>query len=374
MVNGTQAQCARTDANPTAQHLVQLAINGLPQMLDRQRQLFCYKLKKTARGLVQQGISPRYSAIALMGLHRLEQAGTPSPVPLDAVLESLLADLCWVDNIGDLGLLVWVCALVAPERLEELNRRLEVRSALSRYSDAKQGRTMELAWFLSGLCHWVLAQPEMQNRLRDQAYEAFRLLTQNQGTRVFAHLARTKSIRGMVRGRIGSFADQVYPIYALCKFYESYQERSALERAVVCAEAICQAQGPLGQWWWHYDSHTGDVFERYPVFSVHQHGMGPMTLFTLSQVSNTNFDHWVYKGVDWISRRNELSLDLEDTSASIIWRCIQPLALQRYSQALSHRSADLEARKLRVFFECRPYELGWLLYAFGSTPAINTVA
>ena len=41
-----------------------------------------------------------------------------------------------------------------------------------------------------------------------------------------------------------------------------------------CAHGLCQAQGALGQWWWHYDSLRGRVFEGYPVFSVHQHGMG----------------------------------------------------------------------------------------------------
>jgi hypothetical protein len=84
----------------------------------------------------------------------------------------------------------------------------------------------------------------------------------------------------------------------------SHQE--AKQFALDCALGICQARGPLGQWWWHYDSVRGRVADGCRVFSVHQHTMGPMTLFALGET-------------------------FED---------------------------------LKVLFECRPYELGWLLYAF----------
>ena len=49
--------------------------------------------------------------------------------------------------------------------------------------------------------------------------ETYGLLIRNQGERgAFGHLSRSKSISGMVRGGVGSFADQVYPIYAMSKF------------------------------------------------------------------------------------------------------------------------------------------------------------
>ncbi len=372
MKNGTMSQAVRVDANSTVRHLVELAVRGLPPMFDPQRQMFCYTLKKTPSGLVQEGISPRYTAITLMGLHRLERAGTASPIALQPVLQALMGNTDWVDNIGDLGLLLWACALVAPQRLEELERRFEIGAALSRYADAKESRTMEMAWFLAGLCHWGLALPEMRSKLRDQAYETFTRLARNQGKRVFAHLATSKSIKGMFRGKIGSFADQVYPIYAMSKFFEAYGEPEALQRALDCGHAICEAQGPLGQWWWHYEFETGGVFEGYPVFSVHQHGMAPMTLLALSEASQVDFSLWIQKGLQWIHGRNELSFDMEDASASVIWRCIQPPTLTRYSDALLRRSGNGRVQRgpddLQVLFECRPYELGWLLYAYaGST-------
>src|SRR5579863_649842 len=106
-----------------------LAVKRLVSMFDPEKQLFCYKLKQTATGLVREGISPRYTAIALMGLHRLEQSGLTPPIEIKDVFDVLMADTEWVDNIGDLGLLLWLCALVAPDRLDEVDRRLDIKSA-----------------------------------------------------------------------------------------------------------------------------------------------------------------------------------------------------------------------------------------------------
>jgi len=356
------------DVHATVQHLVMTAVAGLLQMFDQQRQLFCYRLKTTERGLVREGISRRYSVITLLGLHQLEQAGLTSPIATEAVRNALTVNTDWVDNIGDLGLLVWLCALSAPESLVELESRLGVASALARYRDARQGLTMELAWFLSGLSHWVLAQPEKLPNLRTLAFKTYGMLRNNRGRGgVFGHLADKGSTAGWVRGRIGSLADQLYPIYAMAKFSEAYQEGGAAQEALNCARVLCEAQGPLGQWWWHFDALSGRVVEKYPVFSVHQHGMGPMTLFALGDAVRVDFSPWIYRGLQWINSENELGFDMEDASANVIWRSIyQPAFKRSWNAAFNMRAGreECESRNgLRVLFECRPYELGWLLYA-----------
>jgi hypothetical protein len=304
--------------------------------------------------------------MTLMGLHRLEQKGVSSPVNVKTLLERLLVNTDWVDNIGDLGLLLWLSAQVAPHRLSELDSRFQTSTALSRFADAREGVTMYLAWFLTGLsyCWQVSDKPK---KVRNVAHETYNLLSQNQGKNgYFGHLATHRSLKGRVRGWIGSFADQVYPIYGLTQFSRTFGDDLALHRAHECALAICEAQGPLGQWWWHYDSRSGRVFEEYPVYSVHQHGMAPMALFALSKASGENFDAWIYKGLDWIERRNELSVSMDDSSANVIWRCIRQSPLRRYSGALlggRGKRQNPTRAGLSVLFECWPYELGWLLYA-----------
>ena len=82
---------------------------------------------------------------------------------------------------------------------------------------------------------------------------------------------------------MGSFAAQVYPIQALARLHRSADDQEALAVANSVAAAICTAQGEAGQWWWHYDGRTGGVVEGYPVYSVHQHAMGPMALLDLAE-------------------------------------------------------------------------------------------
>jgi hypothetical protein len=362
----------------TVSRFIALALRGLPAMLDQKRQLFCFTLQKTEQGMVQQGISQRYTAMTLLGLHRLAQGGGVSPIDTEPVFQALVSDLEWVDNVGDLGVLLWLCSVVCPERLAALESRLQIETALTRFRGARQGVTMELAWFLTGLSYWAQACPEKSKELEPLAVATYDILTKNQGERgFFGHLSKTRSLSGMARGRIGSFADQVYPIYGMAQFSKAYHHEEAAQRAVKCAMGICEEQGPMGQWWWHYDSSGGRVADGYPVFSVHQHAMGPMTLFGLGEVINRDFDAWIYKGLRWCNSKNELGYDMESASEAVIWRSIfrsrRSLArylkagFGNYSDAVEHESAE----NLKIRFECRPYELGWLLYAFGNRAFAN---
>jgi len=357
----------------TVGRIVELAVEGLTRMLDTSRQLFCYKLKKTDRGLIQEGISHRYTMMTLLGLYRYEQAGGTSPISTEPLLNTLLADLSWVQDIGDLGVLLWLCGVVAPDRLDKLEKQFPIANALSSYTSGKRGVTMELAWFLTGLSYWELAFPNRFPQLENLAFATYERLKGNQGERgFFGHLCVSSSVIGMARGRIGSFADQVYPIYAMTQFSRAFGHDEATRRAMKCARGICDVQGPLGQWWWHYDSASGQVVDGYPVFSVHQHAMGPMTLFALGEATQQDFRPWIYKGLQWINSRNELGFEMEDASAKLIWRCIlRPRrslgrylnrVVGRYSVPVQHDRAE----DLKVLFECRPYELGWLLYAFAA--------
>jgi len=356
------------DMDQMIERLNALAVNGLVPMFDRDMQLFCFKLKKTERGMVREGISRRYTMMTLMGLKRFEESGATSPIAITPVLDGLPASLDWVDNIGDLGVLLWLCSVVSPERLAEVERRLDVANSLARYGQAREGRTMELAWFLTGLCHGKLARTSSPAYVENLAQKTYQILIKNQGERgMFGHVASGGSVAGMIRGRIGSFADQVYPIYAMTRFSQAYGDKAALERALDCALTICEVQGSLGQWWWHYDSSTGRVAGRLPVFSVHQHAMGPMALLALGHATGSDFTPWIYKGLQWI-RRNELALDMEDPAENVVWRSVyRPTVRRMLTTAvafLSQRDDEESRRGLKVMWECRPYELGWLLYAF----------
>ena len=165
----------------TIDRLTKLGANGLVSMFDAEKRLFCYRLNRTENGLVREGTSFRYTLIALLGLQRLEESGVNSPIAVRPVLDGLLANTNWVNNLGDLGLLLWLCALVAPERVGEVEARLEVKSALDRFPGARQGRTLELAWFLAGLSHRRLSLQDMLPDLRALAARTYEMLKDNQG-------------------------------------------------------------------------------------------------------------------------------------------------------------------------------------------------
>jgi hypothetical protein len=348
--------------------LVALAARGLPQMLDPQSRLFCYKLKKTPNGLEREGISHRYTMMTLLGLHRLEAAGHRASVDIQSVLEALLRDTLWIKGAGDLGLLLWTCAEIAPNRLPEVFVRTHPAGALRRFADALQGYTMEVAWFLAGVAHCLAVAPDELADLAQDGLEAFQLLKHNCGAGgIFGHLAKNKSVAGRFRGRIGSFADQVYPIYALSKLARVFGEDEPRQMALRTARTICRHQGPLGQWWWHYDSSNGRVVGRYAVYSVHQHAMAPMALLAMEEATGQDFRKPILTGLDWIAGHNELNLDMRDPASNVIWRCFYQSKYKSYSNELLGLAGLPDSPNgLMVRYECRPYELGWLLYAFAS--------
>ncbi len=361
---------SNADETPV-QRFVELAVRGLVPMFDRTAQLFYFRLNEIGSRLIPEGHSPRYTAITLLGLHRFEENGGHSPIKIAPALAGLLGKTDWVNNIGDLGLLIWLCARAAPDRLEEFGERLDIDGALHRYGDAEQGSTMELAWFLTGLSYWRLLCSRKGTGLNQLAREVYARLKANQGKRgLFAHCARSRNLAARTRGWIGTFADQVYPIYAMSLFSSVYGDREAETRSLDCARAICEAQGRKGQWWWHYDSSRGRVIDGYPVFSVHQHGMAPMALLMLADVTGHDFNPWIYRGLQWINSNNELSFEMESSRCGVIWRCIYRAHRSpvRYVKAsFGSYAGKIEhghPQDLRVLFECRPYELGWLLYAF----------
>lgn len=338
-------------------------------MFDADKQQFCHRLLRTEKGIVREGLSPRYTIMTLLGLRELELAKIDSPFDTKAIYASFVQETDWIQGIGDLGLLIWLAATFNPDQLGDLFSKFSCGTALDRYPDAKSARTMELAWFLAGLAHAAEANPKHSSTLTDLALATYRRLEKNQGdSGFFGHMHTKSSLAGLLRGRIGSFADQVYPIYAIAKFAKAFHVEGSLGRALDCANAICKAQGELGQWWWLYDMRSGRVSSRYPVYAVHQHGMAPMALFAIEEASGESFSSFVYRGLGWISN-NELGVDMRDSGQNLIWRCIlsensQNKYWEIASNLVRSKNHDAAARSLKVLYEQRPYEYGWLLYAF----------
>lgn len=362
-------------AEPLVDQLREMAVRGLRRMYRRQERLFVFRIRRGREGYVSEGLSRRYTAIALIGLARHPEV-VPSVLERDDprdLCARLVGDGPLMDNLGDTALTAWACAAVGyPDRERPWNRLAELRP------DAAGHATVDLAWALSALCHE--SAPGLED-LRDHV--ARRLIgAVDRRSELFPHWIGRAG--GGLHAHVASFADQVYPIYALSRYGIASGRKEALDVAVACARALCDLQGRDGQWWWHYDPRSGRVLERYPVYAIHQDAMGPMALHAVGEASGIDFTPSVDQGLAWLSRAPELGGgSLVDADADLIWRKVarrEPRKLSRYLQAAMSRvhprlrapALDLVFPPVAVDYEDRPYHLGWLLYAWSAAKVSST--
>lgn len=359
---------------PDIPSLNDLAVRSLSTLFDEKEQLFSERATLNTGGYQRGRASRRHTIVALLGLHRLAECGAAQTFDLEAMQNSAFRDRSWVKTAGHLGLLTWFTAVCLPERLKTIFEEFDFERALGSYEDARQARTAGLAWFLSGIAHAKLVCPKVIPDLTDVAADAYRLLEENQGQGgIFGHAATVRFPRETLNSRFGTFADQIFSVYALSMFARAFQIEEPLESALACANSICARQGQMGQWWFLYDKSTGRVVSRYPVLSAHQDGTAPCGLLALEETTGRSFQKAIAKGLSWIAGANELKNksrnDLRDNDRAFIWDSIGPAGrMAKYLDAglgFLMPSREIAVERLRIQYDARPDHFGWLLYAFG---------
>ncbi len=117
------------------------------------------------------------------------------------------------------------------------------------------------------------------------------------------------------------------------------------------------------------------MIDRYPVYTVHQLGMAPMAMLALARTGDEQISRAITRAVSWVCGDNELGRPMLERERGLIWRSIKPRRLAR-PRHLLHKALTtvgcpsvcgqrwLQPRAFQIDRECRPYELGWLLYAW----------
>jgi exopolysaccharide biosynthesis WecB/TagA/CpsF family protein len=352
--------------------LVELAQRGLPAAYRSEPVGFA----QTVRGLRgpagtelrPEGRNLRYGAITALGVARLgEEAqrvilGGLTAVDLaQAVAEQTRASR----DPGTVAIAAWAAAEVAGMHDAELFGRL---SGLLASGDPLP--IVDIAWMLTA----AVEAADLADTSRVAAESSARLLEAQGANGIFPHWSRSR-VNDRWRAAVGCFADQVYPIQALARLFRATDEERYLTAADSTAQRICELQGPAGQWWWHYDSRTGDVLEKYPVYSVHQHAMAPMALFDLVEAGGADHSASVAAGIRWLATHPEVVEELVSERHSLVWRKVGRREPRKAARALSAATAAVNPRlhppgldrafpAVKVDYECRPYELGWLLYGW----------
>jgi hypothetical protein len=344
-----------------------LSIAGLPQFFTGTHGAHTARLQNG--GVRTEGQNLRYEAISALGIACLDpavQRGLLGGRTAHDLARSAADEAGRARDHGAAALGAWAVAEVGNEVSCNLVDRLQ-----SLMNDPAPIETVVCAWALSA----ALASPESPaaSALRDAA--ALRLLTGCGRHGLFPHLLPLRA-GGRLRAHVGCFADQVYPIQALARLHVTTGQPGALDAANACAAQICRLQGLAGQWWWHYDVRTGAVVEGYPVYSVHQHAMAPMALFDLAEAGGRDFSGPVSRGLRWIENHPEApASNLIDAEHGLIWRKIargdSGKIVRKVAAAVTAvipnsklPGVDTLFPPASVDYECRPYELGWMLYAW----------
>jgi hypothetical protein len=362
------------DAETTAvvKRLLDLAPRGLAAGYDHGTGEFA----QTVRGVADptgvsvrpEGANLRYAAMAALGLSRLpveEQRSVLSGRTAADLAAGTARRAIDDPDPGGVALAAWAeaetCGNVAKGLFDRLDTLLGSGGALATV-DASWMATAAVAAGGRGHAGSVLDR-SIGLLLRHQAAEG-----------IFPHgLPATSQPRW--RSHVGSFADQVYPIQALARASAATGNDDWLAAANRTAAQICALQGPHGQWWWHYDARTGGVVEPFPVYSVHQHAMAPMVLFDLAEAGGEDHREQISLGVRWLETHPEVVEELIADRWGLVWRKVGRREPPKAARALhAAATAARPGARLRgldrllppcvVDHECRPYELGWLLYAW----------
>ena len=345
-----------------------IAVHALARMYYPERRLFAFRLRRDGAGEILEGVSRRYTATVLIGLASADRhvaaevLGRHSP---EDVCDYLLDDMERMEDLGEAALTTW-----AARALGHTKAGAAIKALQRMGPGQRPYPTVELSWALTALAVDPKGSDMAQAEMTAQALlESFR-----QESGLFPHWSAGYAAPRL-RAHVSCFADFVYPIQALSYYHLATGDSRAAEAACRCAERMCQLQGPAGQWWWHYDHRTGQVVERYPVYSVHQHAMAPMALFALAKACGRDHSGSIERSLQWLFNPPEKAGVLVDPERNVIWRKVarrEPRRLVRGVQAVASclhprlrvPGMDLLFPPTAIDYESRPYEMGWILHVW----------
>lgn len=313
----------------------------------------------------------RYIIMAQIGIKRWLHFCGNDDASLPDFWEHIVSRSHEINNAGDLGLAIWAGVEGSADDCTVFTGKL-----VNSWSQLRETcNAVELAWVVQGMARLSQRQSmtgEKADVLRDAYDRLIDLYCRD--TALFARHCR-RGFQETISRRVACFADQVYPILALANYGHAFRDDKGIDVALAVADKLCRLQGPRGQWWWHYDVKTGTVAEEYPVFSVHQDAMAPMALLAVDKIAGTNHSAYLEKGLMWLNKRNELNATMLMLEQGIIWRDIHRKEIGKMYRIArdalitvgwysAHRLAGTNLFGYGVNRECRPYHLGWILYAW----------
>ena len=335
-----------------------------------------HTLRYDGRRAIPQGTNVRYALIALIGLAEAQNTlADEVPALIDELCARIASAIRRGHRLtpGDCGLGLW-----AVTSLEDRGSRLRgvfspERAVAEFHRHSEWLDSVELSWLLLGATHAASRNlsPAITEPLADAVRRSL-LRLYNPDTRLcYRHDRRGWTSR--VSRRVACFANQIYPLMALAVHVRWRPDPADLQIVSEFARNMLALQGPRGQWWWLYDAASGMVVEQYPVFSVHQDGMAPMALGAVSAATGLSMAEPIAASLQWVFGANERGESMLCDNAGLILRDIHKSKVGRLHRIAKAtvwcaggrlgQTMTAKLPKWTVNRECRPYHLGWALYA-----------
>jgi hypothetical protein len=366
--------------------IVDLSLRILGKMFDEESFRFCYLIGKDSPS--DRVPSFRYTAITLIGLSAARAHGVPVAFPLDDICTDLAIHAPAEIDLGNKAVALWAALSLKSRTADSTLAAILSHDSFVANADEGLIRSTELAWAVYSL---ALARLDMmtdgggilsrgtKDIVRKRLVKGVEVLRSQRHpkTGLFAHASMPNGnarLRDKMKAMSGFFDSQVYGAMALARSASALERFDLLREANETVQAILSLQGTNGEWPWHYDVLSGAIIDMYPIFSVHQDGMGPMVLLEVGESLGVDFQPAVERSLQWVFGKNELNVSMIDSDLEIIWRGLERKGMRRYihqgSRLLHYYGLLFAARWLKaipgtaIIYECRPYHLGWLLYAF----------
>jgi hypothetical protein len=343
--------------------LIAIACKGIQGYYKKDTGLFSVILSDNGEYPEKKALLHTHNLISLIGISEHEEI---SGIDIEKTLLRIM-NQCTPGSVRELALGLWLASKQHYPIAHSVYGKIEGLN-FQNFS------SMEYSWLLVGLLHYIkLGDAASTTNETIRRVKGILLQRYNKKTNLFFHKDQRRTVIN-IREHIATFADQIYTMYAFAESYLHDRDQRIREILENHSSKLIALQGPLGQWWWHYNAQTGCIAGKYPAYAVHQDSMAPFAFFKLKEA--TGFDHLasVQKGIQWLAGNNELGYNFLRKENNIILRGVKRRGvLQRIQNISSFFSGNDEFldkihnnRYFQLMEKEHSYHLGWILYAFNN--------
>ncbi len=323
------------------------------------------------------GTSFRYSLISLIGIKnylRFQENNKMESIITSEITKTFIENtLGYFNTVKEINAADVGLALKVFHMFDFEVSRNSILSQIDTF-DVNSLTGMEIGMIIWGLQKYSRENPVIKEKL-DHLVNFQMQHNYNEKSNLFYH--RGKGFRR----RFPNFATQVYSLFSISKYLNEFMEGNNASYALKlekCAQKLIKLQMSDGGWPWLYDVKRGSVVEPFEIYSVHQDSMAPMALLELARLVDSDYTDVIDLSLGWFNQ-NHFGVEMIDENDNVIYRSLRRpkkiydklyLPYKTLHSYFSEIHSDLKS--FEVYKQCFSYHLGWILYCWSDTSAVNS--